>query len=107
MYEKALSIIMQNVKKYKIKINEKKKIFNQIGLNKKQTHIPIKAKHAMVLDKKVKTNKKIKDELNIFNNFSFVIKNYKYFRNINGYPSRGQRTHTNAKTKKKYKFKSI
>ena len=98
---------MQNIKKYKIKINERKKIFNQIGLNKKQTDILIKVKHAGVLDKKVKTNKKIKDEVSSFNNFSFVIKNYKYFRNINGYPSRGQRTHTNAKTKKKNKFKSI
>jgi ribosomal protein S13 len=98
---------MQNIKKYKIKINETKKIFNKIGLNPKKTDLLIKTKHALVLEKKVKNNKKIKDELSIFNNFSSIIKNYKYFRNINGYPCRGQRTHTNAKTKKKYKFKGI
>ena len=32
------------------------------------------------------------------------VKNNKSIRNSSGYPSRGQRTHTNGKTKKKLKF---
>lgn len=98
---------MQNNKKFKIRPKETKKIYNQIGLNNKKTDLLLKLKHTIVLEKKVKTVKKIKEEFNIFNRFSSTLKNYKYFRNINGYPSRGQRTHTNAKTKKKYRFKGI
>lgn len=98
---------MQNIKKYRIKINEIKRISDHIGLNNKKTNFPIKNKHVIILEKKIKNNKKIRNEILDFNNYSSKIKNYKYFRNINGYPARGQRTHTNGKTKKKYKFKSI
>ena len=98
---------MQNIKNYRIKLSEKKKIADQFGLNKNKNYLNIRTKHALILVKKLTTNLKIKEELSKFSSFSSKIKNYKYFRNLNGYPSRGQRTHTNAKTKKKIKFKSI
>jgi ribosomal protein S13 len=98
---------MQNIKNYRIKLSEKKKIADQFGLNKNKNSFNIRTKHALILVKKLTTNLKIKEELSKFSSFSSKIKNYKYFRNLNGYPSRGQRTHTNAKTKKKIKFKSI
>jgi hypothetical protein len=42
-----------------------------------------------------------------FHIFNYKISNFKNYRNTQGLPSRGQRTHTNAKTKKNLKLKSI
>ena len=96
---------MQNIKSYSLKIKEHKSIANQLGLNPNQRSIGIKRKHRDVINKKIKH--KTKYELSTFIGFGARLKNYRYFRNINGYPCRGQRTHTNAKTKKKNKFKGI
>jgi ribosomal protein S13 len=46
-------------------------------------------------------DKKLKTELKEIDLFSKKIKTYKGIRNKLKYPARGQRTHTNAKTKKK------
>lgn len=50
------------------------------------------------------TGKILKQEIR--NNIQFLIKikNFRGFRHKNSYPTRGQRTHTNAKTKKKVKI---
>ena len=98
---------MQNIKSYNLKVKEHKTIAAQVGLNPNRRTIVIKQKHSGVLNKKIKQKQKTKEGLSIFVNFGARLKNYRYFRNINGYPCRGQRTHTNAKTKKKNKFKGI
>ena len=98
---------MQNLKLYKFGLNERKRISNYLGLNCNKTVIGLKTNHIKYLKKKLTTNKKLLESVNLFNSFSAKLKNYKYFRNISGYPSRGQRTHTNAKTKKKNQLKNI
>ena len=98
---------MRNIKNYKLKVKEHKIIANQLGLNPNERSVSIKRKHIVVLKKKINLKQKTKDSQPVFIAFGSRLKNYRYFRNINGYPCRGQRTHTNAKTKKKIKFKSI
>jgi len=82
-------------------------VANILGLNPQKKTIDIKLKHSDFLKKKIKSEQKIRGGRSIFISFGARLKNYRHFRNINGYPCRGQRTHTNAKTKKKNKFKSI
>ena len=98
---------MPNINSYKLKAGGYLKIANQLGFNPTKTKFTIKLKHAEVLNRKTTDNKKLKEAGYCFNKYNTQLKNYKYFRNINGYPCRGQRTHTNAKTKKKNKFKNI
>lgn len=98
---------MQNIKNYKLNINEQKKASYKLGLNNNSNSFFIKKKHCKLLTKKIKIKLQSKLKNDDFNSFNQKLKNYKHFRNINGYPSRGQRTHTNAKTKKKNKFKNI
>lgn len=98
---------MQNIKKYKLKPFEKRTLAEKLGLNKIKTSFNIKTKHSNTLQKKLTSYTKIQEEKSMFNAFHTKLKNYKHFRNINGYPSRGQRTHTNAKTKKKNRAKSL
>jgi ribosomal protein S13 len=97
---------MQNLKIYKIKPEEQKKLYQKLGLNTNKRSFNIKHRHFKLIKQKLLNNQQIKETNISFINFSIKLKNYKCFRNINGYPSRGQRTHTNAKTKKKFKFKS-
>lgn len=83
---KAFKKLGLNIKTYKLKLNNKYKQYVQKFFQKK------------LFGKKLK--QKIK------NNIDFGIKNktYKGMRHKNRYPARGQRTHTNARTKKKIKF---
>ena len=98
---------MQTIKSYNLKLKEHKIIANIIGLSPKENKIYIRRKYLSFFKKRIKLKQKLKEESLISINFSARLKNYRYFRNINGYPCRGRRTHTNAKTKKKNKFKSI
>jgi small subunit ribosomal protein S13 len=83
------------------------KSFNYLGVNTKKYN----PNH--ILEK----NKKIIDQLNLsvsgkklkkiqkeFINFAINIKTYKGMRNKYRYPARGQRTHNNSRTKKKFIF---
>nr|NP_038178.1 ribosomal protein S13 [Synura synuroidea]AAF36944.1 ribosomal protein S13 [Synura synuroidea] len=93
----------KNINYYKIKFVSKKIVFNKLGLNLKKNRFNIKTNHQKNLQfflVKLKTS----NYTNKTQNFFYKIKNYKNFRNLLGYPIRGQRTHTNAKTKKKFKF---
>jgi small subunit ribosomal protein S13 len=84
----------------------KRKILNfvkSIGLNTRELPKTLKIRQQVAIDKKLKTirfGKKYKDSIK--NNIIFItkIKTYKGIRHRLGYPVRGQRTHTNAKTKK-------
>lgn len=75
-----------NIKTYKLKLNNKYKKYIQKFFQKK------------IFGKRLKQKTK--------NYIDFIIKNrtYKGMRHKNKYPARGQRTHTNAKTKKKIKL---
>lgn len=95
----------KSIEFYIIKHKTQSLLFDILGLNNKkkgfdlkQIHISyIKKNKNIILDKEKKAAK--------FNSFNFNIKTCKNTRNIFGYPVRGQRTRTNAKTKKKYKLK--
>lgn len=96
----------KNIYAYKLKTRRKNNISSEIGLNKKKYFFELKLKHMLVL-KKVKILHLNLEELNArSDSFSLKLKSYKSFRNLLGYPSRGQRTKTNAKTKKKFKNKN-
>ena len=74
------------------------------GLNKRLDSSFFKQKHLYKFNKiisKVIVEKKLKEKIK--NNITFLsnIKSYKGNRHKLKYPTRGQRTHTNAKTRKK------
>jgi len=94
----SLKEIQKNTKKILAKLlglNNKLKILTAKKAHKPQIKIFLEKKQSLILFEQ-KTN-----------NFLFKIKNYKNYRNILGYPIRGQRTHTNAKTKKTLFRKNI
>lgn len=79
-------------------------IFKKVGLNKTQqlTHIKKKQRNFLLkMTKKVLINRYLKDEISKFIDFSNKIRTYRGMRNRLHYPCRGQRTHTNGKTKRK------
>jgi small subunit ribosomal protein S13 len=84
------------------------KLFSSLlGLNKRVGPNALKMRQLSVIKKKInniRLNKKLK-EINK-NNIKFLIriKTYRGIRHKFKYPARGQRTHTNAKTKKKFKY---
>lgn len=57
--------------------------------------------------KKSLVGKKLQKNISKNLEFSMLLKTYKGMRHKLKYPVRGQRTHTNAKTKKKFIFKKI
>lgn len=73
------------------------------GLNLRKHTKKIKVKQQLEIEKKLKHiphGKKYKDSIKETILFLSKIKTYKGIRHKLGYPVRGQRTHTNAKTKK-------
>ena len=87
--------------------NSNIKAFRKLGLNTKTYKLKLNTKYKKCIQKlfqKKKFGKKLKQKIK--NNIDFSIKNktYKGMRHKNKYPARGQRTHTNAKTKKKIKL---
>lgn len=90
---------MQNLLNKQFSLKTKKILSKILGLNNRTKILTSKNSHKNFI--KIFYEKK---NFLVFqqktNNFFSKIKNYKNFRNTLGYPSRGQRTHTNAKTKK-------
>jgi len=79
----------------------------KLGLNQRNNPKIIKKKHLHEFEKIKKsllTEKKLKNHLKEVNVFEQKIKTYRGLRNKLHLPCRGQRTHTNAKTKKKIKI---
>ena len=78
----------------------------KIGLNGRNNPKRIKKKHFHEFEK-IKKNiiseKRLKNHIKEIKFFEQKIKTYKSLRNKLNLPCRGQRTHTNAKTKKKIK----
>lgn len=94
-------------KSYGIGIITAKKIIKKIGLNfsnKKAFLNTAQFNRLTKLNKNIIVNKKLKNELKEIILFPQKIRTYKGLRNKYNYPCRGQRTRTNAKTKKKIKI---
>ena len=87
-------------KTFKIKFS----LLKNFGLNSNLYSFKLKKNKLLYINILKKNTIENKSYLKRINNFYFLIKNYKNYRNQFGYPIRGQRTHTNAKTKKKFKF---
>ena len=86
-----------------IGFNKANTFFEKLGINRKNNPLFIKKKKFNDLNKltkKILTENKLKKELLEIKLFSQKIKTYKSIRNKLKYPCRGQRTHTNAKTKR-------
>lgn len=87
--------------------NSNFKAYKKFGINIKNCKTKLNNKYEKYLQKffqKKIYGKKLKQKIK--NNLDFIIKNktYKGMRHKNKYPARGQRTHTNARTKKKIKL---
>ena len=97
-------ISQKNLNYYNLNFNNKIKISQKIGLNYTKSFIILKKNHVNIINNHKKEKKNEKKIFLKSMEFLKIIKNNKSIRNISGYPSRGQRTHTNGKTKKKFKF---
>ena len=94
---------------YTFGINKKtaEKAFKKSGLNINKNVKNLKLKQQSEVNKNLKgleVGKKLKNSQKETFEFLFKIKTYRGVRHILKYPARGQRTHTNAKTKQKFKF---
>lgn len=82
-------------------------IYKSLGLNIRCLSDKLTKKHLGNLNQNLKSfniGKRLKDTTKEILNFSIKLKSYKGIRHKLKYPARGQRTHTNAKTKKKFKI---
>lgn len=78
-----------------------------LGLNDRLYLKKLRVRHVSGIKKKIRfisfgldLKESVKDTVR----FLIRIKSYRGIRHKNKYPSRGQRTHTNAKTKKKFRY---
>jgi small subunit ribosomal protein S13 len=81
--------------------------YKKIGLNNRNNFFFLKKKQNNLLDRLTKSKiveKKLKIEIKNIILFQQKIKTYRGIRNKLRYPCRGQRTHTNANTKKRIKI---
>lgn len=84
-----------------------KKFYLSTGINIKTYPKKVKKYHRKKLFKNItkkKLGKTLKKYIQDRINFYFEIRSVKGLRHKQGYPIRGQRTHTNAKTKKRLYF---
>jgi len=93
----------KTINNYGIGKNKSIEILKHVGLNLRKQPKVLKLKQQIDVEKKLKKSlhgKKCKDNVKDLILFLTKIKTYKGVRHKLGYPVRGQRTHTNAKTKK-------
>lgn len=98
-----LKYILQNQRKI---VNIKKQ-FSKFGINKRLSYSYSPQKIVYDLDKTLEplfNVSKKKRERNSNVKFLIKIRSYRGSRHKRGLPSRGQRTHTNAKTSKKFRY---
>jgi small subunit ribosomal protein S13 len=81
-------------------------IKKKLGINTRIQFNKFKESHSNQIIKQVSKIQKLKKAYNIKRNIKFLIKikTYKGIRHKLKYPARGQRTRTNAKTKRKFKI---
>ncbi len=100
-------IINNIVKTFGINRKTTLNLFKKSGFNVKQNIKFLNSKQQLEIDKNIKkypSGKKLYVGIKENLNFLFKIKSYRGLRHKFKYPSRGQRTHTNAKTKQKFKL---
>lgn len=94
---------------YGIGINQHAKINSYLGLNKRSNSLKKILYHHKKKFNKLKKNIfygiALKKQLHLIAKHDKEIRTYKSSRNYRGLPCRGQRTRTNAKTKKKFRVK--
>jgi small subunit ribosomal protein S13 len=87
-----------------LNFNKIKSIYSDIGLNFRYKKLAIKSRHQLKLNLNIKRfsyDKTLKIKIKRVIDFYKSIKNYRGIRHIKKYPVRGQRTRTNAKTRKR------
>lgn len=99
------------LRKYGINFNILFNLYLKYGLNNRLNNsLKFKKKHLSLFNNQVKkkiTGKNLKLQIRKNIDFYKKLKNIKGLRHKLNYPVRGQRTHTNAKTRKKIKDGSI
>ena len=78
-----------------------------LGLNSRLCLKNLRARHISGIKKEVRFlffGSELKESIKDAVRFLIRIKSYRGIRHKNKYPARGQRTHTNAKTKKKFRY---
>ena len=99
------------IKNYGIGKNRIFSFYNKFGLNNRLRFIKAKYKifkHINILINKLTFRNTLKNKLLNIRKFTVEsLRNYKGVRHSLRYPVRGQRTHTNAKTRKRLKTKDI
>jgi len=101
--------MIKKIQEFGINRKRQKNTWSKTGINTKNLFITIKKNLAFkveILLKKEQVNRGKFLKENIKKNVEFLIelKNYKGNRHKLKYPVRGQRTHTNAKTRTKFKI---
>jgi ribosomal protein S13 len=103
---KSNSFLKSNIKNYGIGLNILNKFKSKVGLNTRIKSVRLNSFHStqfLKITKSLILNKPLK----VFNRnaieFIQALRTYKGIRHKLKYPCRGQRTHTNAKTVKKFK----
>lgn len=95
-------LLIKGINKPKIKT-----FYDFVGLNSRIGAEKFKRRQLSTLNQKItklETGKKLKEKIKNIINFSIKIRTYKGMRHKLRYPTRGQRTHTNAKTRRKFKY---
>jgi len=95
------------ISNYGIGKNIIKGLYKKFGLNIRNNPQKLKLKQLNQFKRYIKksdSGKKLKNNIKKIINFYSNIKTYKGVRHKMKYPVRGQRTHTNAKTRKKIKI---
>ena len=106
MKSKTLKSYLTNI--FGINKNSTKYLLYTCGINKRIDSQKVKVSQYYQIDKKInkiKKGKHLKEDIRNTISFLLKIKTYRGIRHNLGYPVRGQRTHTNAKTNKKTKKK--
>jgi ribosomal protein S13 len=105
---KSISFLKKFVQtNYGVNTSMGEKVFRNLGINVRINASTLKRKQQAEISRKfslITSGKKLKDKIKTTINFLSKNKTYKGIRHKLRYPARGQRTHTNAKTKKKFKF---
>lgn len=101
--------MIKKVKEFGINNNIQKKVYYKLGINEKVPFTKLKNnllfKTENVFKKQqIKKGKFLKENIKKNIDFMIELKSYKGTRHKLKYPVRGQRTHTNAKTRIKFKI---
>ena len=105
-----ISLYKSLTSNYGIGITRAIKIYKLLGINKRKPSRYLLYKHTRLLNKRCSRlfiNEQLKNYRKQIHSFAYSIRRYRGLRNRFKLPCRGQRTHTNAKTKKKKSAKNF